>query len=96
MAIACRDFLPEVTVRGILSNEYEDLGATIARANAWITSQHIDVINVETVLQPNLAHRGRSDENGIRTSGEVSSYWFQVVRVWYAPATGQPTTADHS
>jgi hypothetical protein len=85
MAIACRDFLPEVKVRGMLSNEYELLGETVARANAWIAADQITVINVETVMQPNLTRRGRSDENGVRTSGEHSSFWFQVVRVWYVP-----------
>lgn len=87
MAIACRDFLPEIKVRGMLSNEYEHLGETIARANAWIAADQVAVINVETVLQPNLARRGRSDENGVRVSGELSSFWFQVVRVWYTPNT---------
>lgn len=86
MAIAYRDFLPEVKVRGILSNEYESLDETVARANAWLAQAKVAPLNVETVLQPGLARRGRSDENGIRTSGESSSYWFQVVRIWYESA----------
>jgi hypothetical protein len=33
---------------------------------------------------PNIGSAERTGEIEIRTSGEMSSYWYQVVRVWFA------------
>jgi hypothetical protein len=38
---------------------------------------------VETVVLPNIEETEDTSEVAIRTSGEMSSYWYQVVRVWY-------------
>lgn len=32
---------------------------------------------------PNVKDAEDASQVGIRTSGEMSSYWYQVVRVWY-------------
>jgi hypothetical protein len=52
MAIAFRDFDRKMTKSGSLSQEREPLSATVARANAWISSSAVLVINVETVVMP--------------------------------------------
>jgi hypothetical protein len=83
MTIAYKDFLPAVLKSGFFSTEHETLPAAIARANDWIRQSGVRVINVETVVLPNVRAVEDASQVGIRTSGELSSYWFQVVRVWY-------------
>lgn len=83
MAIGYRDFLPAMLESGFFANEHETLPAALARANEWITASGVRVFNVETVVLPNLSQVDQASLVGIRTSGKMSSYWFQVVRVWY-------------
>jgi hypothetical protein len=83
MPIGYRDFFPEVLKRGFFSNVQEAVPDTVVRANAWIAESGVRVINVETVVLPNIDKAEDASEVGIRTSGDMSSYWYQVVRVWY-------------
>ncbi len=83
MPIGYKDFFPEVLKRGLFSTEQETVSATVDRANAWIAEAGVRVINVETVVLPNVENAEDASEVGIRTSGELSSYWYQVVRVWF-------------
>jgi hypothetical protein len=43
----------------------------------------VRVINVETVVLPNIAGVDDASKIEIRTSGEISSYWYQVIRIWH-------------
>jgi hypothetical protein len=54
-----------------LSQEQELLSVTVARANAWISSSGVSVINVETVVLP------------VITSEYIYTTFDQIVRVWY-------------
>ena len=83
MAIAFKDFFPTVLREGFLSSDYEPFSAIVNRANAWIASSGVQVLNVETLVLPNVSNEDESQQTNIRTSGEVSSYWRQVLRVWY-------------
>jgi len=83
MSFKYKDFFPEVLSSGFFSTEHESLTATVARANQWVTACKVRVINLETVVLPNIRSVEDAGEVGIRTSGEVSSHWYQVVRVWY-------------
>ena len=83
MAIACKDFVPTQTRSGFFSSEYEPLEAVVARANEWMVSAGARVVNVETVLLPNIGADEQTGQNGLRTSGDSASHWFQIVRVWY-------------
>ena len=93
MAIGYKDFFPTVLKKGFLSSEYEELPATIVRANNWIAKAGARVINVETVVLPNVTKVEEASQVGLRTSGEIGSYWYQVVRVWYEVET--PPTNDN-
>jgi hypothetical protein len=84
MVIGYKDFFPAVLKSGFFSTEHETLATTVVRANDWIAESGARVINVETVVLPNVEQEEDASEVGIRTSGEFSSYWYQVVRVWYA------------
>ena len=83
MPIGCKDFFPAVLKSGFFSTEHEMLSATVVRANEWIAETGVGTINVETVVLPNVKRVEDASQVGIRTSGELSSYWYQVVRVWY-------------
>jgi hypothetical protein len=83
MAIRFKDFFPEVKSQGIFSTEYATLRETVARANAWIEEKGAKVLNAETVVLPNVGTDQETTAIGIRTSGDMSSWWYQVIRVWY-------------
>jgi hypothetical protein len=83
MSIAYKDFFPTVIKSGFFSIEHEALPATVSRAGQWILGAGVQVINVETVVLPNVETTEEASKVGIRTSGERGSHWYQVVRVWY-------------
>lgn len=82
MAISHKDFFPTAIKKSFLSVEYETLDAVLDRVNSWISASQIKVLNVETVLLPNVKEE-ETAKTEIRTSGEMSSYWYQIVRIWY-------------
>ena len=83
MSVGYKDFFPTILKSGYFSTEYETLSATLDRANHWITESGIRIINVETVVLPNVQKVEDASQVGLRTSGEMSSYWRQILRVWY-------------
>ena len=85
--IQFRDFVPEMlSAPGLFkAGEYESMEAAIAAANSWIKEYDIKIINVETVVLPNIWSRyeeGTTDV-ALGTSGEMPSHCHQFVRVWY-------------
>ena len=83
MPLSYKDFFPAVLKSGFFSTEHEALSATVARASEWVSGVGVRVINVETVVLPNIRKVEDASQVGIRTSGEMSSHWYQIVRVWY-------------
>lgn len=83
MPLKYKDFFPVVLKSGFFSTEHEALQATVARADQWVAESGVRVINVETVVLPNIESVEDASKIGIRTSGERSSRWYQIVRVWY-------------
>jgi len=85
--IQFRDFVPKMlSAPGVFkAGEYESMEAALAAANSWIKEYDIQIINVETVVLPNIWSRyeeGTTDV-ALGTSGEMPSHWHQFVRVWY-------------
>lgn len=74
MAIGYQDFRPEILKSGIFSTQYETLAATVARANKWIAESGVRVLNMETVVLPNIQSGEDASRVGIRTSGKIGSY----------------------
>jgi hypothetical protein len=85
--IEFRDFVPEVVSEAALfkAAEYEPLDAAVTAANRWIHELKIKVINIETVVLPNIWSRWEegSTDTSLGTSGDSPSHWHQFIRVWY-------------
>jgi hypothetical protein len=84
-----RDFAPaDVTPTLAISRRYESTAQVVERANAWIASEPVSVLSVETLLLPTSAIEKSSSrftdnmqiELGIFELGTTRA---QVVRVWY-------------
>ena len=87
--IQFKDFVPKMKAPGDLmkSADYQDFDAAVAAANIWIEKNSIKVINMETVVLPNLWSRreqGTKDAS-IHTheSRHTANTWNQFLRVWY-------------
>ncbi len=84
--IAYQDFVPQKKTEGGLFKEaeYESFDVAVEAANKWIKQNSIKVINIETVLLPNLSlegQEGTQDADLPTMSGWAN--WHQFVRVWY-------------
>jgi hypothetical protein len=82
-----QDFVPKMTKPGAWFSpaEHESFEAALADANRWIAENRIRVINVETVVLPNIWSRYEEGarDTSLATSGESPSFWHQFIRVWY-------------
>lgn len=82
-----QDFAPrQVSPGGFFqSAQFELLQGAVAAANEWIQQHNARVLNVETVVLPNIYNPGEQGtvDPSLRTRGEMYSHWYQVVRVWY-------------
>lgn len=85
--LRCIDFeAKQLTKPGFfMQGTYTELDQVLDRLNAWVDREDVEVVNIETVVLPNLyseKEMGTQDVS-IRTAGEVSSTWNQFFRVWY-------------
>ena len=83
MSLSYKDFFPAVLKSGLFSTQHEAFSETVARADKWLEDSGVSLVNVETVVLPNVDCEKDASKEAIRTSGEMSSYWYQIVRVWY-------------
>ena len=86
--IAYHDFV-STTVKGkwYQGSTEESFEDAVQSANEWVKSNAISVLNVETVVLPNIeasTESGTADTKLETASGWAS--WHQFVRVWYNPA----------
>lgn len=60
----------------------------VEEANAWVVAQGVEVVNIETVVLPNIwEEHEQGTEDGSLYTGTSASYWHQFVRVWYRTPT---------
>ena len=95
--IRYQDFVPQMTKPAAFLSpaEHESFEASLREANLWIKANEIRVMNVETVVLPNIWSRyeeGPGDP-ALGTSGESPSFWHQFVRVWYTVGEMPPDAA---
>lgn len=79
-----RDFVPEAEV-SIFSVNVNSLESAIKEMNEWLrTNEAVEMVNVETLLLPSI-HRSGNDSSTtkLKTAGETSSNWYQIIRLWY-------------
>jgi hypothetical protein len=85
-----KDFVPrEFSAPGFLQRgEYGTLDDAAVAAARWAESKGVRIINVETVVLPNLhsSYEEGSTDAALATSGKMHSSWHQFVRVWYDQA----------
>ena len=89
--IRYQDFVPKQTKEwGFLSPpEHESFDVALAAANKWIKENEIKVLNVETVVLPNIHGRfeeGSADPALAMPDGTFNT-WHQFIRVWYETGT---------
>lgn len=93
-----KDFRPKIAGRKkilfMTVSDYEGISEVIPEMNDWISRHGLNVINVETVTLPNVDSEEGSNDSHLRTSGEMSAHWFQIIRVWYEPGDGVPLPPD--
>lgn len=82
-----KDFVPDqIMAPGVFKpGEHESFDAAVHAANDWIEQSSIKLIQLETVVLPNIWSKweeGSSDAS-IGTSGEAPSRWHQFLRCWY-------------
>lgn len=87
MAISIRDFVPTKGKGGMFkSGKVQHFDEVFAEMNQWLhDNQEIEVINIETVVLPNIhdSNEEGSQDTELWTGGESSSQWYQLLRVWY-------------
>jgi hypothetical protein len=81
------DFVPQQTrPPGLFDvGEYEDFDAAVVACNEWLASHKVKLVNMETVVLPNIWSRYEegSRDASLHTSGEMPSSWHQILRCWY-------------
>lgn len=86
MTVAFKDFTPNVEKWGLFRNTFESFQDCLQRANQWIAAENPDIINIETVVLPNLKNSedpvAYNSEDPVTYMAEAGR-WHQFVRVWY-------------
>ena len=77
-----KDFAPQVVKKGFFRTDYESFEKALDAANAWIKDHKIEVLNIETVVLPNMGKTGGTTDMA-HASSESGSFWYQFIRVWY-------------
>jgi len=83
MTLGYKDFFPILLESGFFKRKFEDLPTTVGRANTWLATSGLKIVNVETVLLPNVRLEADASVTCLYTGGETGSAWIQVIRVWY-------------
>ena len=82
-----KDFVPKMLnpPRIFKAGKYESFETAMEAANVWIAKHNINVVNVETVVLPNIWSRFEEGPQDVSlgTSGDMASHWHQFIRIWY-------------
>ena len=86
-----KDFVPcQTQAPGWLKpGEFESFDAAVEAANQWLSESNVRLIQMETVVLPNIHSRWEegSTDASIGTSGDSPSFWHQFLRCWYQDET---------
>jgi hypothetical protein len=85
-ALEFRDFVPVMLDPGgiVTAPRFKPFESAVRAANEWLQKSGVTVVNVETLLLPNLTLLSDNAPSGVAyLRGSEHAYWYQVVRVWY-------------
>jgi hypothetical protein len=87
-----KDFVPQISPPPHVPKaaEYATFEDAVAAADRWIAEHQVRVINIETVVLPNIwspSEQGTGDA-ALHTHGDWPVTWYQFVRVWYETKPG--------
>jgi len=86
-SIQNKDFAPKITRKGSFfrSTEMENFQDVKDQMNKWIAENDPEIINVETVVLPNIhdPEEEGSEDTMLGADGQNVSAWYQFIRVWY-------------
>ncbi len=81
--IRFKDFAPQITKQGFFKKEFQSFDEAVSAVNDWVSRHQVDVINIETVVLPEMwSEEGTTDTN-LTTSGDMMNSWYQFIRLWY-------------
>jgi len=85
MKIEVIDFVPEKAKGSFFkSGEVQKFETILEEVNEWIkNNSSVDIMNIETVVLPNIHEEEGSFDTELFTGGETHSQWYQLIRVWY-------------
>jgi len=87
MIIESIDFVAEETDAEAFfkASTHESFSAAKSKMNAWLSTDNVEVINVETVVLPSLhsPHEEGSEDVAINVKSEFVTTYSQFIRVWY-------------
>ena len=85
--IRFKDFEPEELQKGNYHKQgyYRSFKDIVFQANNWLKTNDVKLINIETVVLPNIhnAVEDGTEDVALRTSSESINDWHQFVRIWY-------------
>ena len=88
--IAYKEFLPRQLRAprlsfdlGDMRGEYEHFDAAVAAANAWLAESGVKILNVETVVLPNVWSPYEEGPDDAALAAGEAPVWNQFLRVWY-------------
>lgn len=83
--IAYEDFIPQQTSGPgfFTSAQYESFDEALKAANSFMVGRELMILNVETVVLPNVWDEEGTTDVSIDTSEKTYSTWHQFIRVWY-------------
>ena len=87
MTLKYKDFVPkQLAEPGFFRpGEFETFDEAVQAANQWLVDSTVRLINLETVVLPNIHSRWEegSTDAALGISGDSPSHWHQVLRCWY-------------
>jgi hypothetical protein len=83
--LAFEDFYPQQTERpGLFTGgKFESFEGAVRAANEWVDKSGIHLLNVETVVLPNMWRSGEEGTVDAQLPTHGLAQWYQFVRVWY-------------
>ncbi len=82
-----KNFVPrQIKDYGFFSDgDFANFDDAVAAADQWIRSNEVEIVQIETVVLPNMYNSGEKGPNDtyLRVPDQYTNHWHQFLRVWY-------------